>query len=325
MPSCDAVELARRMLGRDSVGLQRMTGGRNAAVWRVESGHDLFALKIYRKSEAGMRLARETAALSFLERHGIANVPRLLNADAGAGAVLLGWIVGEAVREARSGDVAACIEFAEILKELSREEDALQLVEAKESCATVAAILEQIDTRIARLEARLGREGTVRNLLDCQILPQRQALEAIRDAYPGKFPSESRTLSPSDFGTHNALKTKDGRLFFHDFEYFGWDDAVKLAADFVLHPGMSLPGSLGRQFVIGMCGLCSEESDFHARLDVLIPAFRLRWALIMMNPATDSNGSGKGTVLQDVTGRVSRYLACTTSPGEASKLWRFAR
>ena len=43
--------------------------------------------------------------------------------------------------------------------------------------------------------------------------------------------SAERTLSPSDFGFHNALKRSDGRIVFLDFEYFGWDDPAKMTAE----------------------------------------------------------------------------------------------
>ena len=57
-----------------------------------------------------------------------------------------------------------------------------------------------------------------------------------------------RSLSPSDFGFHNALLEADGRLTFVDFEYFGWDDPVKIVADVMLHPGMGLSADHGRRF-----------------------------------------------------------------------------
>ena len=49
------------------------------------------------------------------------------------------------------------------------------------------------------------------------------------------LPQEQRSLVPSDFGFHNALRRPDGTLAFFDFEYFGWDDPVKLTADVLLH------------------------------------------------------------------------------------------
>ena len=41
----------------------------------------------------------------------------------------------------------------------------------------------------------------------------------------------NRILSPSDFGLHNTISKKN-KLYFFDFEYFGWDDPIKLICDF---------------------------------------------------------------------------------------------
>ena len=54
-----------------------------------------------------------------------------------------------------------------------------------------------------------------------------------------RIPRTQQILSPSDFGFHNVIKTKQG-LRFIDFEYFGWDDPVKLITDFIWHPAMDL-------------------------------------------------------------------------------------
>src|SRR5690606_31707192 len=43
-----------------------------------------------------------------------------------------------------------------------------------------------------------------------------------------ELPRQERTLSPSDFGFHNALREPDGAIRFIDFEYAGWDDPAKL-------------------------------------------------------------------------------------------------
>ncbi len=55
--------------------------------------------------------------------------------------------------------------------------------------------------------------------------------------FNGELPQEWRSLVPSDFGFHNSLRRNDGSLAFVDFEYFGWDDPVKMTADILLHPG----------------------------------------------------------------------------------------
>ena len=62
------------------------------------------------------------------------------------------------------------------------------------------------------------------------------------------MPHEWRSLVPSDFGFHNSLRRPDGSLAFVDFEYFGWDDPVKLTADILLHPGRPLAAPQRRRF-----------------------------------------------------------------------------
>jgi hypothetical protein len=95
--------------------------------------------------------------------------------------------------------------------------------------------------------------------------------------------ADKRCLSPSDFGLHNALRRPDGRFAFVDFEYFGWDDPVKLVADFILHPGMTLPSSLIARFRRGARRLFASDPDFAQRLALLEPLIALRWGLILLN------------------------------------------
>jgi hypothetical protein len=94
---------------------------------------------------------------------------------------------------------------------------------------------------------------------------------------------EHRTLSPSDFGFHNALRRPDGRLVFVDFEYFGWDDPVKLVCDFLWHPGMTLDETIGRRFADGARRIFAADPDFEPRLARNFALYGLRWSLIVLN------------------------------------------
>ena len=96
------------------------------------------------------------------------------------------------------------------------------------------------------------------------------------------LPGERRSLCPSDFGFHNALRNATG-LTFLDFEYFGWDDPVKLTCDFLLHPGMRLSDSLKRRFVAAALVIYGADPTFARRLSLLYPLFAVRWCLILLN------------------------------------------
>jgi len=88
---------------------------------------------------------------------------------------------------------------------------------------------------------------------------------------------------PADFGFHNSLRQGDGSLAYIDFEYFGWDDPVKLTADILLHPGVPLSSAQQRRFREAAERLYGEDASFAVRLEALLPLFCLRWILILLN------------------------------------------
>src|SRR5262249_17269562 len=115
------------------------------------------------------------------------------------------------------------------------------------------------------------------------ILPRTLAgYDALGLSFAAPLPTESQSLCPSDFGFHNALRGPRG-LVFIDFEYFGWDDPVKLCCDFLLHPGMNLAGPLKEQFVAAILPIYGGDRSFARRLGLLYPLFAMRWCLILLN------------------------------------------
>jgi hypothetical protein len=97
------------------------------------------------------------------------------------------------------------------------------------------------------------------------------------------LPLHLQTLSPSDFGFHNALRHRADGLVFVDFEYFGRDDPVKLTADFLLHPGTALDLSQRRRFLAACRRIYGADHVFAARLRLFYPMYALRWCLILLN------------------------------------------
>jgi len=97
------------------------------------------------------------------------------------------------------------------------------------------------------------------------------------------LPQDRRTLSPSDFGLHNALRTGAG-LAFVDFEYFGWDDPAKTLCDFVLHPAMGLPPELGARFTRGfLARFGGRDCNLPERVAAVYPLYGIKWCCILLN------------------------------------------
>jgi hypothetical protein len=162
----------------------------------------------------------------------------------------------------------------------SGDPDAAEFPPASEACLSAGAILGQIQQRLA-----LMSEPSLEPFLAGEFLP---ALEAAKRAIgPGSerdLEPELRRLVPSDFGFHNALRQRDGVLRYIDFDYFGWDDPVKLVADFLLHPAMRLSSDNKRAFVSRVASALRGDRGFDQRLESRLPLFALRWIMILFNP-----------------------------------------
>jgi hypothetical protein len=75
-------------------------------------------------------------------------------------------------------------------------------------------------------------------------------------------------------------------MVFLDFEYFGWDDPAKMAADFFLHPAMRLPRALKRRFLSRLMASWPGAPKLLLRLRAVHPLFALKWCAILLNEFT---------------------------------------
>jgi hypothetical protein len=286
-------EIARSLAGGEIDALQAVGGGRNSRVYRIESAGRRYALKQYptRSEDPRDRLGAEAAALTLMERHGIAGVPRLIAANPERGYALLSWLDGVPVTEVGEPDIDAAAAFLAALHALRHGSEIAPDRLASEACLSAAEIVRQLERRLSRLRAAPASETELHAFLDGVFVDALAATradssEAMRRAGldpDAVLPPEQRSLVPSDFGFHNSLRVTDGSLVFFDFEYFGWDDPVKMTADVMLHPGCSLPASLRRRFRGRAQQVYGENPWFRRRLAAYYPLFGLRWVLILLN------------------------------------------
>jgi hypothetical protein len=218
--------------------------------------------------------------LFFLSPQNPPPVPAAFARDDDAGVALYEWIEGVPV-VAHSGDVAEALAFVGRLYTARFDPAAAALAPAAEAGLRIESVWEQIAKRADRLRACSSELSSYLDELTSLLSRERERIGARRDP-DTELPVALRTLSPSDFGFHNALRRDDG-LVFLDFEYFGWDDPVKLACDFALHPGMELGTADRKEWLIGMERTFSGDADFSARLDDCFPTYALKWCTILLN------------------------------------------
>jgi hypothetical protein len=285
----DATVLA----GGEIRALEPVARGGNNRLYRLRTADGrAYALKTYLPAVTGERdrLGAECASLAFLQDMGETRVPRFLDAAPEKNMALFDWVTGDEVSQVSDDDIDEVVSFVDSLKYAAEQPSARVLPLAAEACLAADDLTGQIHGRFARLAEVAWDHDSLRRFLEFDFAPVfDEAATRMHDVYTAlnwsladELPVQLQTLSPSDFGFHNALRQTDG-LVFLDFEYFGWDDPVKLVADFLLHPGMSLTDAQKRRFLDGMSYVFADDADFRMRLCQHYPLYALRWAMIVLN------------------------------------------
>lgn len=284
--------VARRLVGEPVLHMRRIGGGRNSRVFRVETADRVFALKKYPSIEDDPRdrLGVETNALRWMAKHQLDMVPRVIATDTISNSALLSWAEGSVVRDVVASDIDQAVDFLTALEGHlgSQEFPANHL--ASEACLSGAEIERQLRKRVAalgglecepNLQAFLAKEFA--GALEDRLAAARKVLSSAGLSLERELEPTQRSLVPSDFGFHNALRDGAGRLTFIDFEYFGWDDPAKFTADTLHHPGTPVATELQSRFRIAAERLYGRDPDFATRLAAFYPLFGLRWVLILLN------------------------------------------
>ena len=282
----DLYKIAEGLAGRpiDQVALCR--SGRNSRVYKVACGNDNFALKSYppKTSDPRDRFGTEIKALKFYEENYNPHTPRLLAVDIPRGIALMEWIDGCLVNTPAVDDIDQAINFI-ALTHAAETKGGNIFGLATEPCLCGADLDRHLVSRLEKLSSVAQQEQELNCFLVHELPP---ILESARNyanciAFSTRLPRHKQSLIPADFGFHNALQTVSGGVYFIDFEYFGWDDPVRLTADFLLHPGVMLAEENKDRFRQGMLDIFQADKEFEQRLAYLLPLYGIRWALILLN------------------------------------------
>jgi Phosphotransferase enzyme family len=272
--------------------IEEVGGGGNSRVYRLRVvPQATYALKAYFRhaSENRARMETEFASLEFLWKGGVRNIPRPVAASPEYGFAIYSWIDGRriAAADVTAASIEAAADFLCRVAELRGQAGSQALRPASEACFSGRAIVENLDRRIAPLRARTeSRELTM--FLSSRLLPATERICAwsrnrLGEAFERELDVRCRTLSPSDFGFHNALVSESGQVFFLDLEYFGWDDPAKTVSDFLLHPAMKISPAFKRQFAARLVQGLPWSNGLRERVQAYYPLFGLKWCLILLN------------------------------------------
>lgn len=283
----DVVRVAFPDLGITHVEHRRGRG--NSRVFKLIG--DLasnFFLKIYpdRQLDSRPRLETEFATCQALINH-MYPIAAPVVADKNLGWGIFKWVEGDSIGVPDEQFLNCASEFIRRLYCDGRElKEFEQFPEASEACLSGSEVVRQIQQRIQKL-LKVNSEA-LKRFLNQELIPYFAVATRIAKDRAGQLfdvPLERslQMLSPSDFGSHNALRDGDGVVTFIDFEYFGWDDPVKLVSDFYWHPGMNLSDDLRRKWIKNSLDLFEKDLTYPQRLEAYLPMYGLRWCAIILN------------------------------------------
>lgn len=284
------VEGVRKALGEPPTEIERLRGGANNVVARVSVGGRSYAAKAYftHPGDPRDRLRTEFDTLRFLWRHGVRAVPEPIGVAPSQRVAIYEFVEGRPVRAGDLGaaEVKQLVALIAAMWRLRHEADARTLPAASEAYFSVRAYLVAMEARFDRLRSSLTDDDVAAFVDDevaACVFAVRRLVEAAEAAVDDELPLERRTLSPADFGFHNALRRSDGSLVFLDFEYAGWDDPAVVMAQACLAPSVPVPDGLREPLLSELFESFGGGPDLAARVRLLYPLVAFKWSMVALN------------------------------------------
>ncbi len=296
----DVCRIASDLLGTAVHSAQRIGGSGNNRVYSLEYDNSRKSVaKFYfcHPADKRDRLHAEFSSLLFLWEQGVADIPQPIAVNREESCAIYGFIEGKKIAPAdtTNEDLVHAVDFLGRLKNLNHLAARSQnMPAASDACFSIQAILANVEGRLNRFQGleqdgpeyrELGSflQADFKPFLDVLAKWGREQCTQSGISFDREIPLEQKTLSPSDFGFHNALRGPDGRIVFLDFEYFGWDDPAKTVVDFLFHPAMGLSEPMKKVFVQGMLAAFGENEQLLERVKIVYPLFGMKWCMIFLN------------------------------------------
>jgi len=291
--------------------VSRLTGGGNNRVYRVETDSGPVLLKKYFRhaGDPRDRLGAEQAFSRFAWSRGLRSLPQPLACDREAGVGIYAFVPG---RKLAAGEVAAAHvdQAAAFLAALNRhraDPAAARLPIASEACFSLREHVACVDRRLARLtaiepESPLHRQAA--DVVGRRLAPTwsrvREAATSGGGPIDAPLAAEDRVISPSDFGFHNCIVTREG-LTFVDFEYAGWDDPAKTVCDFFCQPAVPVAREHVERFLAVGMEASGDLAALRGRVALLLPVYEVKWCCIMLNEFLPVSGERRAFAHEDKT------------------------
>ena len=257
--------------------------GINSSSWKVYSNRNKFFLKFYinANNDKRDRIGAESRFTALLKEGGFENFPNIILSNEKDNWTLFEWLDGEKIFKPNKKDLEDLTFFIKKIQTLRNLKSSKNIGNASEACFNLFEHKELIIFRVKQIIN--ASNGSVREWLKRQVL---ESLNNCESKYQNYFSLNSsnhlnrnKILSPSDIGFHNVLRIGN-KLYFHDFEYAGWDDPYKLIVDILIQPENIL-SKYNSMKIINSLESCLKIKDYFDYLKVYLILYRAKWVSII--------------------------------------------
>ena len=315
-----------RELGASEKSLVRLHGGINNRVFRCGEEPNQWVIKGYSPLQLNQRdrMKAEVDFLRYSAQVAPGFTPKLIHTDSDRRCVVLEYIKGSPFHEGNEPPQQAIDTAVNFIKLLNADPKAGKegiLIEAADGFLSLSEHLQNLNERVGLLECdhlhatakpkALLFIGQLRNQLDHTKDLSNQLIN--QGLISDSIMPEDRWISPSDFGFHNSIRTLHGVKFI-DFEFSGWDDPLKTAADFALQPQVPIISS---ESPLLSLIIDKDRQPDCKRYSCMYKIMFLKWITIMLgflNPLRlskileISRSSNKILLFDQQLQRVEKYL-----------------
>ena len=285
--------MATSLYNNEVKSIEKLKGRGNSAIYKIYlSNSNKSALKIYPEISYHDRLKSEFKSTEIFKEHNIKNVQRPICFNSRLDVASYEWINGDKVSTYGVKELKSALLFLKNLHKNSNSKQFTNFPMAADACLRGLDIERQIRRRLLQFDLLSAQYSELEQYIKDEFKPIAEEIISWSKAswpsnpsYIESIQKNKLILSPSDFGFHNSLRSQNDNLIFHDFEYFGWDDPIKLISDFSHHAAMDLSKELEQIWF-------SEVSEIYGkhllvRLSAAWPMYGLNWCLIILNEFKD--------------------------------------
>jgi hypothetical protein len=285
----DVTKMFMSFDNQDVANIEKLQGRGNSAIYKFYlSNGQKVALKMYPSVSFHDRLKSEFEGTKIFQELAIKNtqIPRFFNKNLNV--ATYEWIEGDPVNQYGEKEIQSALSFLQELHNKSKSILFSDFTLAADSCLKGEDIEKQIIRRLNQLEIASKSNIDLDKFLNNDFKPLfnkiviwSKEIWPSNESYEKALLRDKLELSPSDFGFHNSIRGNYNNLIFHDFEYLGWDDPVKLISDFSHHAAMNLTKQIEQSWFKGVSEIYG--ADLLERLIAAWPLYGLNWCLIILN------------------------------------------